>query len=130
MEQQQPHILIAPTNHPLISTELLDNSFIPIVRPTHFFPKWINGRIHYGNNTGIRVPASDGGRKGYGYSWWTWTPKHNGEELDTYYAGGWGGQRIFVIPDLDTVVVMTCGNYTSKSYTFTIMEDYILAAME
>jgi CubicO group peptidase (beta-lactamase class C family) len=92
---------------------------------------WVElSAIPYRNNTGIRVPASDGGRKGYGYSWWTWTTKHNGEALDTYYAGGWGGQRIFVIPDLDMVVVMTSGNYTSKSYTFTIMEDYILAAME
>jgi CubicO group peptidase (beta-lactamase class C family) len=84
--------------------------------------------VPYGNNSGIRVPGSDGGRKGYSYSWWTWETKHNGQLLKTYYAGGWGGQRIFVIPELDTVVIMTGGNYTSKTHTFEIMEKYVLPA--
>ena len=91
--------------------------------------EWVSmSAVPYGNNLRIRVPGSDGGRKGYGYSWWTWETKHNGEQLKTYYAGGWGGQRLFVISELDTVVVMTGGNYTSKTHTFTIMEKYVLPA--
>jgi CubicO group peptidase (beta-lactamase class C family) len=86
--------------------------------------------VSYGGNTGINVPGVDGGRKGYGYSWWTWNTKHNGERLDMFYAGGWGGQRIIVIPNLDTVVVMTAGDYTSNTKTFALMDKYILPAIE
>ena len=53
---------------------------------------WVaKSAVPFGGNTGIKVPGADGGRKGYDYSWWAWTPRHNGEDLDTYYAGGWGG---------------------------------------
>jgi CubicO group peptidase (beta-lactamase class C family) len=86
--------------------------------------------VPYGNNSGIKVPGSDGGRKGYSYTWWLWDVKHNGETLNTFSASGWGGQKIMVIPDLDTVVVFTGGNFTSKTYTHTIVEDYILAAIQ
>ena len=93
--------------------------------------KWVKmSAIPYRNNSGIRVPGSDGGPKGYGYSWWTWKTRHNGQEIDVYYAGGWGGQRIFIIPDLDSVIVMTGGNYTRKTHTFRILEKYLLPAME
>jgi hypothetical protein len=46
------------------------------------------------------------------------------------YADGWGGQRIIVIPDLETVVVFTGGNYTGNTKTFAITEDFILTALE
>ena len=95
----------------IISEEWVDFSSVPFV-----------------NNTGIKVPGADGGRKGYGYTWWTWSTKHNGEKLDTYYASGWGGQKIIVIPELETVIVFTGGNYTSKTHSFSILEKYILAA--
>ena len=39
----------------------------------------------------------------YGYSWWT---REMGGRR-TYYAWGFGGQYIFVVPDLDLVVVTT-----------------------
>ena len=92
---------------------------------------WVElSSVPFGDNTGISVPGSDGGRKDYGYSWWIWPTRHNGEELDAIYAGGWGGQRIIVIPDLEMVVVLTGGNYTSNTKTFTITEDFILPAIE
>jgi len=39
--------------------------------------------------------------EGYGYQWWTFP------QSGVYYASGMYGQRIFVVPDLDTVVVLT-----------------------
>ncbi len=42
-------------------------------------------------------------RRQYGYGWWMRTLAGH----PTYYAWGYGGQFIFVIPDLDAVVVAT-----------------------
>jgi hypothetical protein len=47
-----------------------------------------------------------------------------------YYAGGWGGQFIMVIPELDAVVVFTGGNYLSFRPSFEILKKYILPAFE
>ena len=94
-------------------------------------PEWVaRSAVPYGDNTGIRVPGTDGGRKGYGYTWWIHPTRHNGEKIDAFYAGGWGGQRIIVIPDLDAVVVFTGGTYSSNTETFAILDKYVLPAME
>lgn len=47
----------------------------------------------------------------YGYLWWTATVDHHGRRLP--WAGGFGngGQRIFLVPDLDLSVVLTAGAY-------------------
>ena len=41
----------------------------------------------------------------YGYGWWT---RRSGEH-QVHFAWGYGGQFVFVVPDLDLVVVMTSG---------------------
>jgi len=46
-----------------------------------------------------------------------------------YSAGGWGGQHIMVLPEINTVVVFTGGNYVSKRPPFKILEKYILSAI-
>jgi CubicO group peptidase (beta-lactamase class C family) len=43
------------------------------------------------------------GPVGYGYQWWTTSVDLH----DSFYASGFGGQRIQVVPDLDLVVVIT-----------------------
>lgn len=92
--------------------------------------EWVeHSSVPYGSNTGIKVPGEDGGKVGYGYTWWTSETRQNGENLDMFYADGWGGQRIIVIPDLDMVVVMTAGNYTMKTTSFRLMERVILPAV-
>ena len=45
----------------------------------------------------------------YGYHWWLGTLPNSGERW--IGAFGNGGQRLFVIPDLQMVVVITAGNY-------------------
>jgi len=70
------------------------------------------------------------GKVGYAYSWWTKQDDGSGEGLDTFWAGGWGGQRIVVVPELDTVVVFTGGNYASKATTQSILERYVFPAID
>jgi CubicO group peptidase (beta-lactamase class C family) len=64
---------------------------------------------------------------GYGYqSWWTYP-------LDgVYYSAGLYGQRIYVIPDYDIVVVFTTSmNITDpEEWLYHMVTDYIIAACE
>jgi CubicO group peptidase (beta-lactamase class C family) len=50
-------------------------------------------------------------KNGYGYLWWHNTYKANEKNIKSIEARGNGGQYIFVIPCLQTVVVITSGNY-------------------
>ena len=44
-----------------------------------------------------------------------------------FYAAGWGGQFIMVIPDLNSVVVFTGGNYLTHRPPFDILKKFILS---
>ena len=83
----------------------------------------------YPDNQGINIPGTASGRHGYSYSWWTKSYKKSGEEINMYNAGGWGGQEIIILPELNTVVVFTGGNYTSNVKVFDILEKYIIPAI-
>ena len=49
----------------------------------------------------------------YGYQWWLGRSFRNGSEL-TWTAGvGLGGQRLYVVPSLDLVVMINAGHYAS-----------------
>ncbi len=66
----------------------------------------------------------------YGYQWWMIPnvfvetyPEADG----AYYAIGYGGQYIFVLPNLNMVVVFTAENYvTDTNFAFNILWAYIL----
>ncbi len=103
--------------------------------------EWVEKSANpFAGNQGINVPGTDSKRVGYSHSWWT---KHYPEShsylscqsynpdrtINLYYAGGWGGQRIIVFPELNAVVVFTGGNYTSTVRTFAILEKYIIPAL-
>jgi CubicO group peptidase (beta-lactamase class C family) len=83
----------------------------------------------YAGNQGINVPGEDAGRVGYSYSWWTKQHSDSGRRLNSFWANGWGGQKIVVIPELDTVVVFTGANYTSKITTWRMLEKYVFPAI-
>jgi CubicO group peptidase (beta-lactamase class C family) len=76
------------------------------------------------------LPETHGDR--YGYLWWLKTYHVNSQSVDTYFASGWGGQRIFVFPSLDMVVVLTGGNYGAKQEdpTDEIITRYVLPAVQ
>ena len=67
---------------------------------------WIDASLQPRLETGF-----DGTR--YGYQWWTGTAHWQGKALPWAAAFGNGGQRIFVVPDLDLCVVTTAGAYGS-----------------
>ncbi len=67
--------------------------------------------------------------EGYGYQWWLVTYKLGPKSFDTYQASGWGGQRIIVIPDLRSVVVIAGSNYTTRDPGNDMMYNYIIPAL-
>jgi len=44
---------------------------------------------------------------GYGFGWFIWPVQIQGEIRDVYYARGYGGQMIYIVPDLALTVVIT-----------------------
>ncbi|WP_418514029.1 serine hydrolase domain-containing protein [Corallibacter sp.] len=85
--------------------------------------KWVKGSFKNYHNL-ENVPD----KNGYGYLWWHNTYKVNGKDIETVEARGAGGQYIFVIPCLKTVVVITSGNYRNgkTQQPELIFEKYIL----
>ena len=83
----------------------------------------------YPGNEDIDVPGTDTRKSGYSYSWWTEGFSIDGRKIDAYHAGGWGGQKIMVISDLNTVIVFTGGTYTSKTKETKVLKKYILPAI-
>ena len=79
-------------------------------------------------------PLSTIGDQGYGYFWWhQWlnaaTPQ-GPRRVDMVVATGNGGQKIYLIPSLDAVVVLTGGSYNAaRSPATDIMAKEILPAL-
>ncbi len=75
----------------------------------------------------------DAGNFNYGYQWWRFKDDNsvvnNLPINDLYFAWGFRGQFIFVIPHLDMVVVSTADNITESTRTFAFLRDYILGAV-
>jgi CubicO group peptidase (beta-lactamase class C family) len=91
--------------------------------------QWVEkSATSFPGNTGIDVPGTDKRDVGYSYSWWTKAFSDSDKEINMFYAGGWGGQNIFVFPELNAVVVTTGGTYTSSTKTITLLERYIIPA--
>ena len=92
--------------------------------------QWVEkGATPFAGNKGINVPGTDKKNVGYSYSWWTKTFSDSGREVKMFYAAGWGGQNICVFPELRAVVVFTGGAFTSSTKTFTLLDKYIIPAL-
>ena len=93
--------------------------------------QWIEKcKTQYANNRNIFIPGHASGSHGYAYSWWLQSYKKSGKEINIYHAVGWGGQEIIILPELNTVVVFTGGNYISISPAFILLDKYILPAIQ
>ncbi len=69
------------------------------------------------------------GGYGYGYQWWNKTFTINGQEKVIPYAHGYGNQLIYVIQDLNMVVVLTGQNYNGeRSFEEEILQDFVIPA--
>lgn len=68
----------------------------------------------------------------YGYQFWLGRSLVHGREVDWASATGNGGQRVFIVPTLDLVVVVTSGLYHSFNQSFVpiaVMNRLVLAAI-
>lgn len=65
---------------------------------------------------------------GYGYQWWR--GQFSNGETDVFFAAGWGGQFIFIVPQFNMVVVLT-GSAFDDNYTVAteIVNRYILGSL-
>jgi CubicO group peptidase (beta-lactamase class C family) len=86
---------------------------------------WINESVQ----TRFFMPAN-WWEDGYGYQWWIKTFHSNSNSYRSYFAQGWGGQCIFVFPENNIIVVFTGGNYFTDSPMLTLLNNYILPALE
>ncbi len=78
-------------------------------------------------STANQIPISEGGD--YGYSWWLYTFQVGTTSIPTYRGVGWGGQQLIVIPSLDTVVVITCGNWNNQDDSIQLFQNEILPSL-
>lgn len=71
-------------------------------------------------------------KNGYGYLWWHNTYNANEKNIKSIEARGNGGQYIFIVPSLKTVVVVTSGNYRNgkTKQPELIFEKHILPYLE
>lgn len=77
------------------------------------------------------VQLQDRNKIEYGYLWWHDTTVVDGKPIQSVEARGAGGQRICIVPELETVVVITAGNFRNgKSLqSGKIFKEYILPAL-
>ncbi len=87
--------------------------------------------VRESTNVAIQLPIDYGPgfqNVGYGYQWWR--GKFTNGNTDAIYAAGWGGQFIFIMPSIKTVVVMTGSNYDhSYNEMFDTVNKYILGSI-
>jgi CubicO group peptidase (beta-lactamase class C family) len=84
------------------------------------------------NTSQRRIPLDWWWTDGYGYGWWLQTYDIDGRSLETFFASGWGGQQISIVPELDMVVVFTGGGYYEDPLLSPdeMMRDYVLPAAQ
>ena len=98
---------------------------------TQVVPKeWVAlSRTPYRDNTSIRVPG-ESSEHGYAYSWWTQSMRAQKTVINAFWALGRGGQRIYILPELNAVAVFTAGDYDARDRTMKLLTKYIVPAME
>ena len=63
-----------------------------------------------------------GGTLFYGYQWWMGRSLAGGREIKWVAAFGWGGQRIFIVPELDLVMMTTTAQYGQRKEGLAAMD--------
>jgi CubicO group peptidase (beta-lactamase class C family) len=69
----------------------------------------------------------------YGYLWWLKSFPSGSRSHAAYFMTGNGGNKVFVFPALDMVVVITATNYNTRSmheWSEKILTDYVLAGVD
>lgn len=95
--------------------------------------KW-NGKTIISESWVKESTAKQRGNTHYGYLWWRGAGYFNNKTIPYFFASGYGGQAIYVVPDLDLVVGMTSSYYGKKRsigsmHLLVIFYEYILKAV-
>ena len=56
--------------------------------------------------------------RGFGYLWWIGSHTMNGKEIPHFFAAGYGGQTIHIVPELDLMIVFTCWDHAQDADIF------------
>jgi len=88
-------------------------------------PGWI------AQSTASQVAVED--EVDYGFQWWLGRSLVDGREIRWTAGVGWGGQRLFLVPDLDLLVVITAGLYDQPDLQDqlgrTVLDRHVLPAL-
>jgi len=57
----------------------------------------------------------------FGYLWWIGSYSMNEKEITHFYAAGFGGQTIHIVPELDLMIVFTCWDNAQDAEIFVPM---------
>lgn len=67
----------------------------------------------------------------YGYQWWLGSARYAKRQLEVIFGSGTGGQKLFIIPEVDMVVVILSKVFDNKggqNRATRILTDYVLPA--
>jgi len=73
------------------------------------------------------------GMPNYGFQWWCGNFHYKGKSAYTYFASGHGGQKIFVFPEFEAVIVIThqvFNNNYGELNNIKMLSNYILPALD
>jgi CubicO group peptidase (beta-lactamase class C family) len=94
---------------------------------------WVAESLRPKIATGYKNPANAADNLKYSYQWWGGNINWHGKVLGWSAGFGNGGQRLFMVPDLDLVIVTTAGDYESKEIVHKLMilfEDIVSAVKQ
>ena len=69
----------------------------------------------------------------YGFQWWLDDLDYRGQPVETWVTSGYGGQYIFVVPELELVVAFTGHNYEAGpgiANLYAMMRSFVLDAID
>ncbi|MDX1414684.1 MAG: serine hydrolase [Candidatus Promineifilaceae bacterium] len=77
----------------------------------------------------INTPTPNQGHS-YGYQWWHMTFDSEAGPVWALHRSGWGGQEMYLFPELDMLVAMTGGYYEEEPPSNEIVANYIIPAVQ
>jgi hypothetical protein len=94
---------------------------------------WVTASLRPKIATGHKSPPNAANDLKYSYQWWGGSVNWHGKMLGWSAAFGNGGQRLFMVPDLDLAIVTTAGDYESWEIVHKLMmlfEDIVSAVRQ
>lgn len=77
----------------------------------------------------VSIPGRSADGDGYGYQWFIQSYEHEDEMIDAVVRTGWGGQALVLFPSIDTLVVLTGGDYVLRTQVSELINRYVVPAV-